>query len=161
MKLHELCSGSIAAFLNEKSRILITHGASADGRLLNDSWLLDLDFGYTEQVADPIKRPDIPGIKYFNLCLQCHIYCESILLQEQTASLTASSSPLFSIHSGQIFRIQYKSYWRGDPKHRLSTPCRRDQVAMQQRQAEPSPSLQMPTGGAAAGAVDLRSWHGG
>jgi hypothetical protein len=31
--------------------VLITHGASADGRLLNDSWLLDLDFGYAEQVS--------------------------------------------------------------------------------------------------------------
>ena len=47
---HDCRSGSIAAFLNEKSRVLITHGASADGRLLNDSWLLDLNFGYAEQV---------------------------------------------------------------------------------------------------------------
>jgi hypothetical protein len=32
--------------------VLITHGVSADGRLLNDSWLLDTDFGYAEQVSN-------------------------------------------------------------------------------------------------------------
>jgi hypothetical protein len=50
--LYDKCSGSIAAFLDGKSRVLITHGASADGRLLNDSWLLDTDFGYAEQVSN-------------------------------------------------------------------------------------------------------------
>ncbi len=54
--------------------------------------------GYHYWVPDRTKRPY--GIKYSNLCLQCHIYCESILIHEQTASSTASSSPLFSIHSG-------------------------------------------------------------
>ncbi len=37
---------------------------------------------------------------YSTLCLQCHMYCETILTQEQTANSTASSTPLFSIHPG-------------------------------------------------------------
>ncbi len=46
------CSGSIAAFLDDKNLVLITHGASVDGQLLNDSWLLDLDYGYADQVPE-------------------------------------------------------------------------------------------------------------
>ena len=45
--------------------MLVTHGASAYGALLNDSWVLDLEYGYAEQVPLPLLASPPP---LFCLC---------------------------------------------------------------------------------------------
>ncbi len=59
-------SGSIAALLNtDPFRMLVSHGASPDGRLLNDSWILSLDSepGRADQARS--SRPACTPASYF------------------------------------------------------------------------------------------------
>jgi hypothetical protein len=41
----------MAALNEDASRVLVSHGASADGFLLNDTWILDLNVGSEFQVC--------------------------------------------------------------------------------------------------------------
>ncbi len=40
----------MAALNEDASRVLVSHGASADNILLDDSWILDLNIGSSNQV---------------------------------------------------------------------------------------------------------------
>lgn len=44
----------MAALNDDASRVLVSHGASANGVLLNDAWVLDLSVGSNQQVYHSI-----------------------------------------------------------------------------------------------------------
>ena len=76
----------MAALNDDASRVLVSHGASAAGTLLNDAWILDLSVGSNQQVQQlhvswyPIivqhtletMHHTYPEMKYFFRCVLVH-----------------------------------------------------------------------------------------
>jgi hypothetical protein len=80
--------------------VLVTHGASAYGALLNDSWVLDLEYGYAEQVPLPLLASPPPPFLLENGSMRG---CRSTRAECVWASTMAT--PISARFKPAIFRV--------------------------------------------------------